>query len=335
MLRVRLLGELRLELEGRQLGPIASGRARSLLAWLAYHRGLHPRSRVASVFWPDVLDSSARASLRTTLATLRRELGERRELRRGRARARGSRRGRGGLGRRCQHADGARAVPSRPARGPRRRLGARGAQGGARARRRAARGARRGGRGGRRPGRRRGPRAQAARARSRVRGRRAGADATAGAERGPGGGRGRLRDVPRRPPARAGHGAVGRDARARGASFARSSATRGRTRERCRCRRRSPTARSRRSWAGASRSPCCGPPGAGRAPARRRSSCSSARPGSGKTRLLTELAEEVRATGATVLAGRCVEEGVMAFAPFSEALRPFVAASRGRASRHG
>jgi DNA-binding SARP family transcriptional activator len=76
MLRVRLVGELCVELGERKLEPIASRRARSLLAWLAYHPGLHPRSRVAAVFWPDVLDASARASLRTTLATLRRELGE-------------------------------------------------------------------------------------------------------------------------------------------------------------------------------------------------------------------------------------------------------------------
>src|SRR5215207_3218045 len=76
MLRVGLVGELRVELGERKLEPFASRRARSLLAWLAYHRGLHPRSRVAAVFWPDVLDASARASLRTTLATLRRELGE-------------------------------------------------------------------------------------------------------------------------------------------------------------------------------------------------------------------------------------------------------------------
>lgn len=76
MLRILLLGELSVEVEGRRLDPIASRRARSLLAWLAYHPGMHPRTRVAAVFWPDVLESSARASLRTTLATLRRELGE-------------------------------------------------------------------------------------------------------------------------------------------------------------------------------------------------------------------------------------------------------------------
>ena len=74
MLRIRLVGELRLELDGQPLPPIASGRARSLLAWLAYHEGLHPRSKVAAVFWPDVLESSARGSLRTTLATVRRAL---------------------------------------------------------------------------------------------------------------------------------------------------------------------------------------------------------------------------------------------------------------------
>ena len=76
MLRIGLVGELWVELDERKLEPIASRRARSLLAWLAYHPGLHTRARVAAVFWPNVLDASARASLRTTLATLRRELGE-------------------------------------------------------------------------------------------------------------------------------------------------------------------------------------------------------------------------------------------------------------------
>ena len=76
MLRIRVVGELRVELDDRRLDTIASRRARSLLAWLAYHPGLHPRTRVASVFWPDVLESSARASLRAALATLRRDLGD-------------------------------------------------------------------------------------------------------------------------------------------------------------------------------------------------------------------------------------------------------------------
>ena len=73
MVGVRVLGELSIEVDGRPwAGGIASHRARSLLGWLAINPGLHPRARVASVFWPDVLDESARSSLRTTLATLRR-----------------------------------------------------------------------------------------------------------------------------------------------------------------------------------------------------------------------------------------------------------------------
>src|SRR5215204_2763225 len=73
---VRVLGELALEVGGRDTNGIASHRARSLLGWLAVHPGLHPRSRVAGAFWPDVLEESARSSLRTTLATLKRELGQ-------------------------------------------------------------------------------------------------------------------------------------------------------------------------------------------------------------------------------------------------------------------
>lgn len=75
MVTVRVLGELALESDGHPIDGIASHRARSLLGWLAVHPGLQPRSRVAGVLWPDVLEESARGSLRTTLATLKRELG--------------------------------------------------------------------------------------------------------------------------------------------------------------------------------------------------------------------------------------------------------------------
>ena len=50
-------------------------RACSLLGWLALHPGMHPRSEVAGRFWPDVLDSSARKSLRTELVAVRHALG--------------------------------------------------------------------------------------------------------------------------------------------------------------------------------------------------------------------------------------------------------------------
>ena len=42
----------------------SSSRVRALLAWLALHPGAQPRSHVAGVFWPDVLETSARGSLR-------------------------------------------------------------------------------------------------------------------------------------------------------------------------------------------------------------------------------------------------------------------------------
>jgi DNA-binding SARP family transcriptional activator/DNA polymerase III delta prime subunit len=75
MLRVRLAGGLALELDGRPLPPPRSRRARALLAWLALRPGVHARAEVAARFWPDVLDESARASLRAALTELRGALG--------------------------------------------------------------------------------------------------------------------------------------------------------------------------------------------------------------------------------------------------------------------
>lgn len=75
MLRVQLLGALEVDIDGRPVAPPASRRAWSLLAWLALHPGEHARGAVAARFWPDVLDSSARASLRSALWELRRALG--------------------------------------------------------------------------------------------------------------------------------------------------------------------------------------------------------------------------------------------------------------------
>ena len=76
MLRIRAVGEFRVEVGGRDRTPPAFDRAAALLAWLALNPGLHPRSTVAARFWPDVLDESARASLRSALWSLRRQLGE-------------------------------------------------------------------------------------------------------------------------------------------------------------------------------------------------------------------------------------------------------------------
>jgi DNA-binding SARP family transcriptional activator len=76
MLRIRAVGEFRIEVDGRDRTPTAFDRAAALLAWLALNPGLHPRSAVAARFWPEVLDESARASLRSALWSLRRQLGE-------------------------------------------------------------------------------------------------------------------------------------------------------------------------------------------------------------------------------------------------------------------
>src|SRR3954449_5299122 len=75
MLRVRLLGDMRAELDGRRIEPPASRRAWALLAWLALHPGGHDRGTLAARFWPDVLDASARGSLRSAVWALRRALG--------------------------------------------------------------------------------------------------------------------------------------------------------------------------------------------------------------------------------------------------------------------
>ncbi len=45
------------------------------MGWLALNPGEHPRTAVAAQFWPDVLDASARASLRSAMWNLRQALG--------------------------------------------------------------------------------------------------------------------------------------------------------------------------------------------------------------------------------------------------------------------
>src|SRR5258706_13492246 len=75
MLEIRVIGELDVQVAGKTAELPASRRARSLLGWLAVHPGRHPRSRLAGLFWPDVLDASARASLRSAIWVLPPALG--------------------------------------------------------------------------------------------------------------------------------------------------------------------------------------------------------------------------------------------------------------------
>ncbi len=74
MLVVRLLGGLAVTDDDVTLAA-PRGRCAGLLAWLALHPGMQPRGRVAARLWPDVMDESARRSLRTALGDLRAELG--------------------------------------------------------------------------------------------------------------------------------------------------------------------------------------------------------------------------------------------------------------------
>ena len=76
MLRLTVLGGMAVEIDGTALSTPPSRRPWSLLAYLALHPGRHARSDLAALFWPEVLDASSRASLRSAVWALRRELGE-------------------------------------------------------------------------------------------------------------------------------------------------------------------------------------------------------------------------------------------------------------------
>ena len=71
MLRVGVLGQLTVEVDGSGVELPTSRRARALLGLLAVERRTHSRSQLAARFWPDVLDESARTSLRAALSALR------------------------------------------------------------------------------------------------------------------------------------------------------------------------------------------------------------------------------------------------------------------------
>ena len=74
MLRARVLGMLEVELNGAVIDSPVSHRPWAVFAYLALAPRPVTRGELASRFWPDVLDQSARASLRSALWTLRRRL---------------------------------------------------------------------------------------------------------------------------------------------------------------------------------------------------------------------------------------------------------------------
>lgn len=72
--RLYLLGRFRLEKNGRPL-DLTTRKIEALLAYLALHSGPHSREELAALFWGDVTDTKARASLRNALPILRKHLG--------------------------------------------------------------------------------------------------------------------------------------------------------------------------------------------------------------------------------------------------------------------
>jgi len=75
MLRIWLLGVMRLEVDGVEVPLPSSLRARLLLGMLVIDPRRHSREALAARLWPGVSDESARASLRTALSQLRAALG--------------------------------------------------------------------------------------------------------------------------------------------------------------------------------------------------------------------------------------------------------------------
>jgi DNA-binding SARP family transcriptional activator len=76
VLRARVLGGLGVELDGAAIDSPATKRPWALFAYLALADRPVSRAELANTFWPDVLDQSARASLRSALWSLRRQIGD-------------------------------------------------------------------------------------------------------------------------------------------------------------------------------------------------------------------------------------------------------------------
>jgi DNA-binding SARP family transcriptional activator len=76
MLKVRLLGQFEVRLEGEQV-DIRSRPAQSLFAYLILRSGTsHRREKLAGLLWPDSDESNARANLRHALWRIRRAIGD-------------------------------------------------------------------------------------------------------------------------------------------------------------------------------------------------------------------------------------------------------------------
>ena len=75
VLRLNVLGPTEVLHDGSRL-TFALRKAQALLLYLAVEGGMHSRSKLAALLWPDSEDSDARRTLRNALALLRRLLAD-------------------------------------------------------------------------------------------------------------------------------------------------------------------------------------------------------------------------------------------------------------------
>ena len=74
---ITLLGSMQVNLDGRPLHALESGKVRCLLAYLAVEsEQAHERERLAGLFWPEMSEAQARHNLSQSLHNLRQALGE-------------------------------------------------------------------------------------------------------------------------------------------------------------------------------------------------------------------------------------------------------------------
>jgi|GEM_PF-2975766 len=74
-IRLQLIGTLHIEVDGRP-AEFKRRKSGSVLAYLALHKGISLREKIATTFWGDTSDEDARRTLRVVLADIRKTLGE-------------------------------------------------------------------------------------------------------------------------------------------------------------------------------------------------------------------------------------------------------------------
>ncbi len=76
-IQAKFLGGYEIRINGRVINDLSAQKAKALFAYLILeHDQLHSRSRLASLFWPDVAEETALHNLRQALSTIRKALSE-------------------------------------------------------------------------------------------------------------------------------------------------------------------------------------------------------------------------------------------------------------------